>query len=65
MRPYAEQCQKLADGAADWFIPQSRFRAWFMLQMYRVLPYTPWRNMMTDMAMKAANGIALPLVQTG
>ncbi len=59
MRAYVEGCQKLANGAPEWFIPRSRFRGWLLIQMYRLLPYTPWRNFIVNIPMKAANGIKL------
>jgi 2-polyprenyl-6-methoxyphenol hydroxylase-like FAD-dependent oxidoreductase len=59
MRSYVEGCQKLAEGASDWFIPRTRFRGWLLVQMHRLLPYTPWKNLMTDVPLKAANGIVL------
>jgi 2-polyprenyl-6-methoxyphenol hydroxylase-like FAD-dependent oxidoreductase len=59
MRSYVEGCQKLAEGASDWFIPKTRFRSWLLVQMHRLLPYTPWKDLMTDVPLKAANGIVL------
>jgi 2-polyprenyl-6-methoxyphenol hydroxylase-like FAD-dependent oxidoreductase len=59
MRSYVEGCQKLADGGADWFIPKTRLRGWLLIQMYKIFPYTPWKNVMVNMPLKAANSIAL------
>ncbi len=59
MRAYVEGCQRLANGAPEWFIPRSRFRGWLLIQMYRLLPYTPWKNFIVNIPMKAANGIKL------
>ena len=59
MRGYVEGCQKLAEGASDWFIPRTRLRGWLLIWMYKILPYTPWKNLMASVPLKAANGIAL------
>ncbi|MGF7037737.1 hypothetical protein M2273_000971 [Mucilaginibacter lappiensis] len=29
-------------------------------QIWKLLPYTPWKNMMIEMPLKAANSISLP-----
>jgi 2-polyprenyl-6-methoxyphenol hydroxylase-like FAD-dependent oxidoreductase len=57
MRHYVQQCQKLAEGA-DWFIPQTRLKMWLSTQLFRILPYTPWKNMMIEMPLKTANSIS-------
>jgi 2-polyprenyl-6-methoxyphenol hydroxylase-like FAD-dependent oxidoreductase len=59
MRPYVARCQDLAEGA-EWFIPRSPFRLWLSNLMWRSLPYTPWKNMMLEMPLKAANSIKIP-----
>ena len=59
MRPLVSACQKLAEGA-EWFVPQTRFKLWMSRQIWKILPYTPWKNMMIEMPMKAANSISLP-----
>jgi len=58
MRPFVGECQKLAEGA-EWFVPTTRFKLWFSQQIWKILPYTPWKNMMIEMPMKAANFIKL------
>lgn len=58
MRPLVTACQKLAEGA-DWFVPRTRFKLWFSRQMWKILPHTPWKNMMIEMPLKAANKIKL------
>jgi 2-polyprenyl-6-methoxyphenol hydroxylase-like FAD-dependent oxidoreductase len=58
MRDYVQRCQKLAEGA-DWFVPRTRWKMWLSTQMFRMLPYTPWKNMMLDMALKTANSVSL------
>jgi 2-polyprenyl-6-methoxyphenol hydroxylase-like FAD-dependent oxidoreductase len=57
MREYVRQCQKLAEGA-DWFIPETRLKQWLSTQLFRILPHTPWKNMMIEMALKTANSIS-------
>jgi len=57
MRPLVTACQKLAEGA-EWFVPQTRLKLWMRRQIWKILPYTPWKNMMIDMPMKAANTIS-------
>jgi 2-polyprenyl-6-methoxyphenol hydroxylase-like FAD-dependent oxidoreductase len=56
MRPLVAACQKLAEGA-EWFVPQTRVKLWMSRQIWKILPYTPWKNMMIEMPMKAANTI--------
>ncbi|HEX4020342.1 MAG TPA: FAD-dependent monooxygenase [Acidobacteriaceae bacterium] len=58
MRGFVDRCQKIADGA-DWFVPRTRWKLWLSNQMWRVLPYTPWKNMMIDVPLKVANSIDL------
>ena len=58
MRDFVTQCQKLAEGA-DWFVPRTRFKLWFSQQMWKVLPYTPWKNMMIELPLKVGNSITL------
>jgi 2-polyprenyl-6-methoxyphenol hydroxylase-like FAD-dependent oxidoreductase len=58
MRDFVTQCQKLAEGA-DWFVPRTRLKLWFSQQMWKVLPYTPWKNMMIEVPLKIGNSIRL------
>jgi 2-polyprenyl-6-methoxyphenol hydroxylase-like FAD-dependent oxidoreductase len=59
MRDFVKQCQQLADGGTDWFVPRTRFRLWLSNQMWRVLPYTPWKNMMIEVPLRVGNSISL------
>jgi 2-polyprenyl-6-methoxyphenol hydroxylase-like FAD-dependent oxidoreductase len=59
MRGFVEKCQGIADGGADWFVPRTRFRLWFSKQMWKILPYTPWKNMMIEVPLKIGNSIEL------
>lgn len=58
MRDYTVRCQNMVDGA-DWFVPRTRWKLWMSTQMWRVLPYTPWKNMMIEIPLKVANSISL------
>jgi len=56
MREYVEKCQKLGEGV-DWFVPKTRLKSWLSRQIWKILPYTPWKNMMIEIPAKAANSI--------
>jgi 2-polyprenyl-6-methoxyphenol hydroxylase-like FAD-dependent oxidoreductase len=59
MRGFVEKCQGIADGGTDWFVPRTRFRFWLSNQMWKILPYTPWKDMMIEVPLKIANSIEL------
>jgi 2-polyprenyl-6-methoxyphenol hydroxylase-like FAD-dependent oxidoreductase len=59
MRGFVKQCQEIADGGTDWFVPRTRFRLWLSNQMWRVLPYTPWKNMMIEVPLRIGNSVSL------
>jgi 2-polyprenyl-6-methoxyphenol hydroxylase-like FAD-dependent oxidoreductase len=59
MRPFVEKCQGIADGGTDWFVPRTRFRLWLSTQMWKILPYTPWKNMMIEVPLRIGNSIDL------
>jgi 2-polyprenyl-6-methoxyphenol hydroxylase-like FAD-dependent oxidoreductase len=56
MRDFVQSCQGLANGV-EWFVPKTRFKQWMSRQLWRVLPYTPWKNMMIELPLKVANSI--------
>jgi 2-polyprenyl-6-methoxyphenol hydroxylase-like FAD-dependent oxidoreductase len=56
MREYVEKCQKLGEGV-DWFVPKTRLKFWLSRQIWKILPYTPWKNMMIEIPARAANSI--------
>lgn len=58
LRPFVEKCQAMADGV-DWFIPNSKFKFWMSQQLWKLLPYTPWKNMMIELPGKVARSIEL------
>jgi 2-polyprenyl-6-methoxyphenol hydroxylase-like FAD-dependent oxidoreductase len=59
MRDFVKKCQGIADGGTEWFVPQTRFRFWLSNQMWKILPYTPWKNMMIEVPLKIGNSINL------
>ena len=59
MREFVEKCQGIADGGTDWFVPRTRFRLWLSTRMWKILPYTPWKNMMIEVPLKIGNSIHL------
>jgi 2-polyprenyl-6-methoxyphenol hydroxylase-like FAD-dependent oxidoreductase len=59
MRNFVDQCQKIADGGTDWFVPRTPLRLWLSNQMWKILPYTPWKNMMIEVPLKIGNSIHL------
>ncbi|PWV55620.1 FAD-dependent monooxygenase [Chitinophaga sp. S165] len=58
MRTFVQKCQELADGV-EWFVPKTKFRQWMSRQLWRLLPYTPWKNMMIELPQKIANSITV------
>ena len=59
MRDFVKKCQEIADGGTDWFVPRTRFRLWLSNQMWKILPYTPWKNLMIEVPLKIGNSISL------
>lgn len=59
MRSYATGCQKLGQGVADWMVPSTRFRSWFVNQNYKLLPYLPWKGLIARKARNVATAITL------
>jgi 2-polyprenyl-6-methoxyphenol hydroxylase-like FAD-dependent oxidoreductase len=59
MRPFVEKCQGIADGGTDWFVPRTRFRLWLSTQMWKILPYTPWKNLMLEVPLRIGRSIEL------
>ncbi|RBL92744.1 FAD-dependent monooxygenase [Chitinophaga flava] len=58
MQGFVKRCQELAEGL-DWFVPKTKFKHWMSQQFWKILPYTPWKNMMIEMPSKIANSISL------
>jgi 2-polyprenyl-6-methoxyphenol hydroxylase-like FAD-dependent oxidoreductase len=59
MRDFVAKCQGIADGAGNWFVPRTHFRLWLSNQMWKILPFTPWKKMMIEVPLKIGNSIAL------
>ena len=59
MQEFVKKCQGLADGGVDWFVPRTRLRFWLSNQLWKVLPYTPWKNLMIEVPLKIGNSITL------
>jgi 2-polyprenyl-6-methoxyphenol hydroxylase-like FAD-dependent oxidoreductase len=59
MLQYVEQGQKLAKGNATGLIPRSRLQIRIRNQIIRMLPYLPWKGLITGGVQKAANAITL------
>ncbi|SEW21916.1 FAD-dependent monooxygenase [Chitinophaga arvensicola] len=57
MREFVIKSQQLADGGATWFVPNTRFMHWCSQQMWKMLPYSPWKNMMIQLPSKIARSI--------
>lgn len=56
MRAFVSKCQDMANGL-DWFVPRTRMKFWLSNQFWKMLPYSPWKNMMIEMPAKIANSI--------
>jgi 2-polyprenyl-6-methoxyphenol hydroxylase-like FAD-dependent oxidoreductase len=56
MRVFVSKCQDMANGL-DWFVPRTKFKFWLSNQLWKMLPYSPWKNMMIEMPTKIANSI--------
>lgn len=65
MREFVAKCQGIADGGTNWFVPRTRFRLWLSTQMWKILPYTPWKNMMIEVPLKIGNSISLKDYEIG
>ncbi|TDE52782.1 FAD-dependent oxidoreductase [Nonomuraea mesophila] len=59
MRGYVDANMKLAEGAGTWLVPPSG--TWIRMRNlnYRLLPYMPWKGLITKTASQAANAIEL------
>ncbi|WP_143305090.1 FAD-dependent monooxygenase [Chitinophaga vietnamensis] len=57
MRPFVEKGQQLAEGGPTWFVPTTPFKHWLSLQLWKILPYSPWKNMMIEMPAKISRMI--------
>jgi hypothetical protein len=53
MQGFVEKCQGIADGGTHWL------RLWLSNQMWKILPNTPWKNIMIEVPLKIGNSIEL------
>jgi 2-polyprenyl-6-methoxyphenol hydroxylase-like FAD-dependent oxidoreductase len=60
LRDYVAGNQKQASGGAGFLAPGTRRRIWLRNQMFRTLPYMPWKGLVARMAAKTASAINLP-----
>ena len=59
MRDYVTQGQAQAKGAAGFLLPKSRSQVWLRSQVFRMLPYMPWKGLIAAGFNKAAHAITL------
>lgn len=64
MRPFTEACKKQGKGGGAWWIPASRAMIMLRNLNYRLLPFLPWRKLIADLPLKAANAITLKTYET-
>lgn len=60
LRGYVAGNQKQAAGGTGFLVPETRTRIWLRDQMFRTLPYVPWRGVISKMATRTAAAITLP-----
>jgi 2-polyprenyl-6-methoxyphenol hydroxylase-like FAD-dependent oxidoreductase len=59
LRDYVAGNQKQAGGGAGFLAPGTRRGIWLRNQMFRTLPYLPWKGVVAKMAAKTASAITL------
>jgi 2-polyprenyl-6-methoxyphenol hydroxylase-like FAD-dependent oxidoreductase len=60
LRDYVAGNQKQAGGGAGFLAPGTRRAIWLRNQMFRTLPYMPWKGVVAKMAARTASAITLP-----
>lgn len=65
MRDFVKKCQGIADGGGNWFVPRTPFRLWLSNQMWKILPFTPWKKLMIELPLKIGNSIHLKDYEAG
>jgi 2-polyprenyl-6-methoxyphenol hydroxylase-like FAD-dependent oxidoreductase len=60
LRDYVAGNQKQAGGGAGFLAPGTRRAIWLRNQMFRTLPYMPWKGLVAKMAARTASAITLP-----
>ncbi len=59
LRAYATGCQKFGAGVGPSLAPRSWRQIWSRNQIFRILPYLPWKNVINTMTTKVASDIVL------
>jgi len=59
MRDYVSRCQKFAQGTGGALLPKSRAQIWFRNQALRMLPYMPWKGLISGGFQKTVNAVTL------
>jgi 2-polyprenyl-6-methoxyphenol hydroxylase-like FAD-dependent oxidoreductase len=59
LRNYVAGNQKQAGGGAGFLAPATRRGIWLRNQMFRTLPYMPWKGIVAKMATRTASAITL------
>jgi 2-polyprenyl-6-methoxyphenol hydroxylase-like FAD-dependent oxidoreductase len=59
LRAYVNLAQKQVNGALGFLLPKSNFQVWSYNQMWRMLPYMPWKGLIASGFQKVANAITL------
>lgn len=59
LRDYVNRCQKFAQESGGALLPKSRAQIWFRNQMLRMLPYMPWKGLITSGFQQTVNAVTL------
>ena len=59
MRDFVRRCQEFALQGKGFLMPDSRIQYWFINQATRMLPYMPWKNLITESFQKTTNAVTL------
>jgi 2-polyprenyl-6-methoxyphenol hydroxylase-like FAD-dependent oxidoreductase len=59
MRDFVKRCQEFALQGKSFLMPSSRIQYWLINQTTRMLPYLPWKHLITESFQKTTNAITL------
>jgi 2-polyprenyl-6-methoxyphenol hydroxylase-like FAD-dependent oxidoreductase len=59
MRTFVKSCQEFALQGKAFLMPDLRLQYWLLNQVTRMLPYMPWKKLITDSFQKTTNAITL------
>jgi 2-polyprenyl-6-methoxyphenol hydroxylase-like FAD-dependent oxidoreductase len=59
LRDYVNRCQKFAQGSGGALLPKSHTQIWLRNQSLRMLPYMPWKGLITSGFQKTVNAVTL------